>query len=230
MEEIGRLRIRSWCDALRDLAMLARLKTRVSHVILDFDIRFPCPSESSDEYDDYEQYLLEDVYKVLVTGGSINLIGYSYGDEQWFWANNRATLELGLETWRQAEDMFFDGKTVRILGSDDSSDDEDFEFVPRFLPESVTAMVITDQEQIWRFVAAVRVIQRAMRVFVARTRAVRVIQRRWVERSGNPHGKLGSRVLKLRFKAHIDSVTGASPVEAGPGQAEDPEAAKRRKI
>jgi hypothetical protein len=181
MENIGRLRLRSfggrWDDALRDAGMLARLGTRVSHVVLDI---------AGDESKEECTRLLQALASVMDADGTIEV--------------RCENLQLeAIECWTGSftpHAVYFNGQSIRVLDSD--SEDED-DFHVEWLGRSVTETAVTRQERLWRLSAAARVIRRALRRFVAWTRAARTIQRAWRMASGDPYGEMGDRLLRARF-------------------------------
>jgi hypothetical protein len=201
MKEIGRLRLRpigrgKWDDAVRDLEMLARLKTRVRHVVLDHE------NEEDDVEVDHSE-LLKNIYRVLAFDGTIEIRNSDEDNARnWYMEhgtakNLMAAKDISAGTpalvyMRPFQNMFFDGRTEQYRDEDFEEEDEDIQF----LDVSVIAMAVTD---IWPIRAAARVVQRALRAFVARTRAARTIQRFWRDVSGNPHKELGDRLLRERF-------------------------------
>lgn len=193
---IDRLRLRTdggyWHTSNTVLDFLGRSNTRVRHVVVD-DIGAKIDTSSRGELEDvfdYSDVLLQKIYKVLdLQEGSVEVRGSRY-DYVWD-SSNRYQEEF-------TEPIFIDGSAYYHLDSDNDGDSDDDEFVPERLDASILAMTVTDQDDLLRYPAAARVIQRALRRHVDLVRAARIFQRAWRLVSGNPYGKLGERLLRER--------------------------------
>lgn len=193
---IDRLLLRTdggyWHTSKLVLDVLGRSNTRVRHVVVD-DIGAKIDTSSRGELEDvfdYSDLLLQKIYKVLdLQEGSVEVRGSRY-DYVWD-SSNRYQEEF-------TEPIFIDGSAYYHLDSDNDGDSDDDEFVPERLDASILAMTVTDQDDLLRYPAAARVIQRALRRYVDLVRAARIFQRAWRLVSGNPYGKLGERLLRER--------------------------------
>jgi hypothetical protein len=200
---IGRLQLRTdggyWHTSNLLLDVLGRLNTRVSHVVVD-DIGAKIDTSSRGELEDvfdYSDLLMQKIYKVLdLQGGSVEVRGSRY-DYVWD-ASNKYQAEF-------TDPIFIDGSAYYHFDSDNDGDSDDDEFVPERLDASILAMTVTDQDELLRYPAAARVIQRALRRHVDLVRAARIVQRAWRLVSGNPYGKLGERLLRKRFLPPIET-------------------------
>jgi hypothetical protein len=98
--------------------MLARLKTCVHHVILDFGLSFRDflePDNLTDRFDDgdtHATHLLDIFHKVLAIGGTINIIGVGESDvvEECHLSNGLCYKDQKKGRVRY---LFFDGRTIQ---------------------------------------------------------------------------------------------------------------------
>jgi hypothetical protein len=136
----------AWDEAMQALALLKANGLTISNVVVVANCYNLDDSDNNEDSDDDGRRdgaaLLTEVYKVLVLGGMVDILGAGEADEWWYY---RGPYHDGIKR------LFFDGEAYDFAATDD---EEPFDHNHEVIHAGVAALEAVDQAQVASWIAA----------------------------------------------------------------------------